>query len=249
MKRLQKARIACVALVVFGLPTMVSAQTQANPNTSTISPLSTEMRTAMTGKSWKMGCPVSLDDLVVIRVPYFGFDEKPHNGDLVIHKRFAEEALEIFQGLFAIHFPITKVAPYEEYGPDVYAERDITVGFYCQKAQDSPGEWGGHAYGLAIDINPAENPFLDAKQGWWPKIAASRAPRDNARGKVSPTSEVFRVFARHGWAWGGFYVGEPDYMHFYKLTYGGTGNVLERPYAATGLQYVPGGAMEAAQPK
>jgi hypothetical protein len=30
---------------------------------------------------------------------------------------------------------------------------------------------------------------------------------------------------------------------------GGSGDVLERPYVATGLEYVPGGAMETAQPK
>ena len=48
---------------------------------------------------------------------------------------------------------------------------------------------------------------------------------------------------------GGFYVGEPDRMHFYKETYGGTGDVLERPYVVTGFEYIPGGAMEAAQPK
>ena len=67
--------------------------------------------------------------------------------------------------------------------------------------------------------------------------------------KISPNSEAFRIFAHHGWAWGGFYVGEPDLMHFYKETYGGTGNVLERPYVVTGFEYIPGGAMEAAQPK
>jgi hypothetical protein len=75
------------------------------------------------------------------------------------------------------------------------------------------------------------------------------APRDGSRGKISPNTEAFRIFARHGWAWGGFYAGEPDYMRFYKLTAGGSGNPLERPYAATGLEYVAGGAQEAAQPK
>jgi hypothetical protein len=244
-----RKRSSSVWVIVVALGGSAWAVGQTQPKTSMIVPLSPQMRTAMTGISWKPGCPVSLDDLRVVRVPYFGFDEQSHEGNLVVHKRFAAEALTIFQELYAIHFPINKVAPYEEYGPDIYAERDITVGFYCRKAQDSPGEWSGHAYGVAIDINPLQNPFLDAKEGWWPAVAATQAPRDLGHGKISPTSEAFRIFARHGWAWGGFYVGEPDYMHFYKLTYGGSGNVLERPYVATGLQYIPGGAMEAAQPK
>lgn len=245
--RRQRDRIACGLLAAIGL--LTSAAGQNKPSPSRVAPLSPQARAAMTGISWKPGCPVSLDDLLVVRVRYFGFDDQTHEGDIVVHKRFAEEVAKIFEELYAVRFPINKVARYEEYGPDVYAERDITVGFYCQKAQDSPGEWSGHAYGVAIDINPLENPFLDAKEGWWPKAAARYALRDRGSGKISPTSEAFQVFARHGWAWGGFYVGEPDYMHFYKLTYGGNGNVLERPYAATGLQYIPGGAMEAAQPK
>jgi hypothetical protein len=203
----------------------------------------------MTGKSWKPGCPIPLDDLAAIRVTYFGFDSLTHDGTLVVHKRFADEASKIFQELYEIRFPINKVSPWENYGPDVYAEQNITVGFYCEKADDAPSEWSSHAYGIAIDLNPLDNPFRDARNGWWPKTAAMLAPRDGGRGKVSPKTDVFRIFAHHGWAWGGFFVGDPDYMHFYKIMAPPGGNPLERPYAATGLEYVPDGAQEAAQPK
>jgi hypothetical protein len=221
----------------------------AGPQTKRISPLSAEMRAAMTGKSWRPECPVSLDDLAAVQVDYFGFDGLRHNGVLVVHKRFAADVSEVFQELYAIRFPINKVSPWENYGPGKYAEQDITVGFYCEKADDAPDEWSSHTYGVAIDLNPLDNPFRDAHNGWWPKSAASLSTRDDGRGKVSPKTEAFRIFARHGWAWGGFFAGEPDYMHFYKLTTGGGGNPLERPYVAKELQYAPGGAVEAAQPK
>ena len=48
---------------------------------------------------------------------------------------------------------------------------------------------------------------------------------------------------------GGFFAGEPNYMRFYKATLGGSGNVLERSYVATGLQYVPCGAVQAGEAK
>jgi hypothetical protein len=233
-----------LSAAAFALSALLSAQTSPN-----IHPLTAAQRAAMTGKSWKPECPVPLDDLAAVQVTYFGFDSLTHDGTLVVHKRFAPEAAKIFSELYAIRFPINKVSPWESYGPDVYAEQDITVGFYCEKADDAPNEWSGHAYGVAIDINPLENPFRDAQKGWWPKVSIPLAPRDNAKGKIVPGNPAFNIFASHGWAWGGFYVGEPDYMHFYKLTVGGTNNVLERPYVATGLQYIPGGAMEAAQPE
>jgi hypothetical protein len=236
-------------LTIMALTIAACANGQTSQDSSVITPLSPAMRAAMTGKSWKPGCPVSLDDLAAVEVRYFGFDNVAHTGTLVVNKRFATDVSKIFQELFAIHFPINKVSPWEIYGPDVYAEGDITVGFYCEKADDAPDEWSGHAYGIAIDINPLDNPFRDAKKGWWPKSADKFGIRDKGRGKILSGNEAFQIFARHGWAWGGFYVGEPDYMHFYKATIGGGGNPLERPYVATELKYVPGGALEAVQPK
>jgi hypothetical protein len=240
-------RVSFLALWIFAVPALAKAQ--SSPDHPNISPLSADIRAAMIGKSWKPECPVPLADLRAIRVTYDGFDGRTHQGTMVLHKRFAAEAAQILDELYRIHFPINKVDLWENYGPDVYAEKDITVGFYCEKAQDAPSEWSGHAYGVAIDLNPRENPFLDKKEGWWPKTSAAFAPRDGAKGKISPDTRVFRIFAQHGWAWGGFYVGEPDLMHFYKSMIGGTLNPLERPYVVTGLQYVPGGKMEAVQPK
>jgi D-alanyl-D-alanine carboxypeptidase len=253
MKKLVERGAQCCGLLAISISALL-ALAQASTGTGgsqepRISPLSNDMKKEMTGKSWNSGCPVSLEDLSAVHVTYFGFDSATHEGVIVVHRRFAKEALAIFNELYAIRFPINKVAPWEQYGPDVYAEKDITVGYYCRKADDAPDEWSGHAYGVAIDINPLDNPFRNAKTGWWPSTSVALVPRDGGKGKISPNTEAFRIFAHHGWAWGGFYVGEPDLMHFYKETYGGTGNVLERPYVVTGFEYTPGGAMEAAQPK
>jgi hypothetical protein len=246
--RRQLHRAICTALAFASVSLLAGSQTA--PVAPKISALTMGERAAMTGKAWNPGCPVSLDDLASIQVTYFGFDQLTHEGTLVMHKRFAAEAAAIFAELYAIRFPINKIDPYEHYKPGgENAEKDVTVGFYCRRAQDAPTEWSGHAYGLAIDLNPLENPFHDAKEGWWPNGSAAQAARDDAKGKVSPNTEAFRIFAKHGWAWGGFYAGEPDYMHFYKATVGGSGNVLERPYVVTGLQYVPGGAVPAPHEK
>jgi hypothetical protein len=204
-----------------------------------IAPLSPEARVAMTGKSWHEGCPVALDDLAAVRVAFVGFDGAEHDGTIVVHEQLAPEVADIFAALEAAKFPIETVAPWEEYGPRVYAEKNVTTGFYCETAQDAPGEWSSHAYGYAIDLDPLLNPFHDPKAGWWPPAAAGNAARDDAAGKVSPASAAFRIFAEHGWAWGGF-EGDADYMHFIKVVYGSDDEGYpDRPYAATGLQYRP----------
>ena len=58
----------------------------------------------MNGRSWHEGCPVSLDDLVSIRLNYVGFDYSVHDGVLVIHRKLAKETVEIFGELFAARF-------------------------------------------------------------------------------------------------------------------------------------------------
>lgn len=197
--RNQRLRLS-ISIAIFCLSAMALSQSsQVQP---TIRPLSSDERAAMTGKAWSPGCPIPLDDLLSIRVTYFGFDHLTHEGTLVIHKRFAQEASAIFQELYEVRFPINKIDPYENYevgGGN--AEKNVTVGFYCRKAQDAPTEWSGHAYAIAVDLNPFDNPFHDAKEGWWPKGADARSARDDAKGKVSPNTEAFRIFARHGWAW------------------------------------------------
>jgi hypothetical protein len=246
---LRKRRLKSITTITISFPS-VSAMGQSNQVEPKVRLLANAERAAMTGKSWSPGCPVPLDDLRSVRVRYYGFDRLTHEGKLAIHRRFAEEASAIFEELYELRFLINKIDPYENYevgGGN--AANNVTVGFYCRKAQDAPGEWSGHAYGIAVDLNPFDNPFHDAKECWWPKGTRSRSERDDATGKVSPNSEAFRIFARHGWAWGGFYAGEPDYIHFYKTTVGGAGKVLERPYVATGLEYVPDGAAAAGKAK
>jgi hypothetical protein len=221
-----------IVMALWG-PLCLSAQKKSLE--PAISPLSAEMKAAMSGKSWKQGCPVSLDDLALVRVMYLGLDGLAHEGKLVVHKRIAEDVVSVFGDLYKARFPIQKIGFWDDYGEGVYAEQNITVGFYCEKADDAPTEWSSHAYGMAIDINPLLNPFLDLQHKWWPLVAVSNVPRDRTPGKVSTESAVFVTFTRHGWAWGGFDAGVPDYMH--------------RPYIVTGLKYVPNGATERAQPK
>ena len=215
---------------------------------SAIEPLSPSMQTAMMGKSWSPGCPVPLDDLRAVHVSYLGFDAQTHSGTVVVHKRFAQVVQSIFLDLYQARFPIHKIDLYNDYGSK-YAENDITVGFYCRKADDAPSEWSSHAYGMAIDINPLENPYRNTEGTWWPETAAKYGPRDGATGKVTSSSSAFAIFTRNGWYWGGFYVGERDYMHFNVYTIGGKDNPLERPYVVNALQYVPGGAYEASGQK
>jgi hypothetical protein len=91
---------------------------------------------------------------------------------------------------------------------------DNTSGFNCRYAiAGGPRRWSSHAYGLAIDVNPVENPYLDRGVVRPP---AGRGYLDRSRrrpGMAVPGGVLVRAFAAVGWSWGGSWA-SPDYQHF-----------------------------------
>jgi hypothetical protein len=77
----------------------------------------------------------------------------------------------------------------------------------------SSGNWSNHAYGLAIDINPVENPYVGCGAVYDPRSRRFTDRSRLRRGMVTPA--VVRAFAAIGWEWGGDWRGDTkDYMHF-----------------------------------
>jgi hypothetical protein len=68
-----------------------------------------------------------------------------------------------------------------------------------------------HAYGRAIDLNPIENPSLEAGRAD-PPAGEPYLSRGRARpGMVN--GSVTAVFRSYGWGWGGHW-SDRDLMHF-----------------------------------
>lgn len=233
-------RMASLLLACLLTPPIAARAAPSATFHASIHRLTASERDKMTGRSWHAGCPVPLDDLVSIQLDYVGFDGGVHDGVLVIHRKLADEAVEMFHALFDAGFPIERMHPYEDFPIGQYAAHNDTVGFYCRPAQDDPKIFSWHAYGAAVDINPMTNPYLDPKEGWWPRGSAANGKRDRiAPGLLTAGSEAVRIFMDHGWAWGGMYRDAPDYMHFGKVTLGNDGNPMERPVWADRLRYAP----------
>jgi hypothetical protein len=96
----------------------------------------------------------------------------------------------------------------------------VSGSFECRKAVPSPcpgaggpRSWSNHAYGLAVDLNPIENPYVGCGQTRDPR---TRRYRDRSRHRPGMvTRRVIATFASIGWGWGGSWTGNTkDYMHF-----------------------------------
>ena len=188
-----------------------------------VAPLSPTHRAQLRkGGFWRPGCPVSLDGLRAVTVSYQGFDGRMHTGELIVNGEAAHPLRRVFRRLYEIRFPVRHIGFAKFYGPrrDRPKEGDVTASFECRQSVPSPctggtssGRWSNHAYGLAIDINPTENPYIGCGQSRDPATKPYRDRTRQRRGMIGP--RVISAFASVGWEWGGSWAGDTkDYMHF-----------------------------------
>lgn len=77
------------------------------------------------------------------------------------------------------------------------------------RASDSQlGESSYHRYGAAVDLNPSQNPHC-RRNG-----AVDPAGKCDQAKPYTVPDELVAVFKRHGFAWGGNWWRDKDYMHF-----------------------------------
>ena len=174
------------------------------------------------GGFWHRGCPVPLSGLRVLSVLYRGFDGQVHAGELVVNSTAADPLKRVFRRLLRQRFPIRHIGFADFYGPRAEhpSDGDVTASFECRQSVPSPctgglksGHWSMHAYGLAVDLNPTENPYVGCGQSRDP---ATRPYRDRSRHKRGMIDRrAVASFGSVGWGWGGAWTGTTkDYMHF-----------------------------------
>jgi poly-gamma-glutamate synthesis protein (capsule biosynthesis protein) len=143
---------------------------------------------------------------------------------MVVHEKYAVAVVDVFRRLYDARWPIQRMRLVDDYRGD--DERSMaannTSGYNCRRiaGQDV---LSAHAYGAAIDINPAQNPYL-TRSSVHPPAAARFATIDRSEdarvpfGAIQDGDVVVRAFARIGWEWGGQWSGPKDYQHFTALT-------------------------------
>jgi D-alanyl-D-alanine carboxypeptidase-like protein len=179
------------------------------------------LATDMRGTTWKPGCPVPLDGLRLLALSYWGFDARPHIGPLVVNATAANDIVWVFRQLFDARFAIHGLKLTREFRPkqeEHDTPGDPTAAFNCRPVVTPFGPsattYSQHSYGLAIDINPIENPFV---VDGFVRNRYARPYVDRSRqavGMIHDGDVVVRSFAAIGWGWGGHWHSGQDYMHF-----------------------------------
>lgn len=188
-------------------------------------PIPASVAKLMTGITWRQGCPIALEQLSYLTLTYWGFDNKTHEGHLVVLGSLAGETLQIFQELFNIKYPIERMELPETFKGknddwrilDVKsADNNNTYGFFCRDDAQNPGQLSGHSYGVSLDINPLYNPAY-VVNGKVVPVAGKMFFDRSIKHKALIDERIAHIFAKHGWKWGGYFEkSHLDYMHFQK---------------------------------
>lgn len=178
-------------------------------------PVPDAMRARMRAVSWRPGCPVTLDELTLVRVTHWDYRATPRRGHLIVARSVAADVIDVFAKLYRARFQIRRMRPVHTYdrGEPASLGDNNTSAFNC-RAVTGGTAWSEHSYGTAIDINPRQNPYvkgttiLPRDAGPW----VARAPV--RRGMIVRGGPVVAAFDAIGWRWGGDYRSLKDYQHF-----------------------------------
>jgi hypothetical protein len=169
--------------------------------------------------------PVGCDRLTVVRFPYIDFSGARHDdGELMVLDAVAPEVSQLFHALYRRRFPLARARLIDHYGGDDEASmRDNNTSAFNQRAVTGGGPPSLHAYGLAIDINPVQNPFLQPGHTGAVQVSPPagtaylnrRAKRPGKQPRAGMAEDVIGLFAATGFTvWGGDWDTPLDYQHF-----------------------------------
>ena len=180
-------------------------------------PIPSEIEARMRGVSYPEGAEIKLDDLRYLKLSYIDFDGRPQVGEMVCNKAIAGDLVTIFRELYEAKYPIRNIRLIDDVGGDDEAsmKADNTSCFNYRK-KTGMRELSKHARGLAVDINPFENPYVRPSCVRPAEASAFADRTKDFPHKIDKEDLCYKLFRAHGFSWGGTWRSVQDYQHFEK---------------------------------
>jgi len=193
---------------------------------STIIPVDAHICSALRNQGvLRASAPVKCEQLRVVQFSYLDFDGKVRNdGEIMVMAATASHVQSLFAELLKQRFPLAGAKMMQQYrGDDQASMRANNTSAFNDRAITNASAPSLHAYGLAIDINPVQNPFIevgkDGKASISPVAGRTYLNRQSTRpgkpARKGMAEEVVDLLAMHGFTiWGGDWDAPLDYQHF-----------------------------------
>lgn len=183
--------------------------------------LTDDIKERIDGLSYKEDCTIPYEDLRYVSVLYENFNGETQIGEIICNKAIAQDLVEIFYELYCSHYQIDKIRLVDEYqaDDDLSCADNNSSCFNFRKVYGSD-TLSKHALGLAIDINPFQNPYVtypDGVERISPPGSEPYADRTSGLPHMITEDDLcYQLFTEHGFTWGGHWKTLKDYQHFQK---------------------------------
>lgn len=180
-----------------------------------------DIKEKINGLSYKEDCTVPYEDLRYVSVLYVDFNGETKQGEIICNKVIAQDLVEIFYELYCNEYQIDKIRLIDEYdADDDLSCADNNTSCFNFRMVYGSDTLSKHALGLAIDINPFQNPYITYPNGVErisPPGSEPYADRDSGLPHMITEDDLcYRLFRQHGFTWGGHWNTMKDYQHFQK---------------------------------
>lgn len=207
--------------------TMTDSGTTPHPDRVTYAdgfyyePLTEDVISRINGLSYKENCTIPYEDLRYLSVLHYDFDRNVQSGEIICNQLIAEDLMEIFHELYENEYEIDKIRLIDEYqADDDLSCADNNSSCFNFRTVAGSSNLSNHAKGMAIDINPFQNPYITYPDGVERISPAGSEPyADRTSGKEHMITEndlCYQLFTEHGFSWGGHWKSLKDYQHFEK---------------------------------
>lgn len=222
---MRKRYIGVVCLLAMLLPLCspaVETQAKVYKKGFTYQKLPAHIKKKITGVSYRKNKHIHYRDLRYVTVRYYDFSGKKQTGELIVNKKIARKTVTIFYRLYQMKYPIEQIRLVDEYGADdEKSMRANNTSAFNYRTVAGTNRLSKHALGLAIDINPRINPYINTKGVLTPRNAKAYQCRSRkkctgkyARYMIQPDSKITKLFKKYGFSWGGDWKHSKDYQHF-----------------------------------
>jgi len=172
------------------------------------------------------GAPVGCERLAKVDFDFIDFSGQTQRGSVIVLDIVAPSVERLFADLYQRRFPLHSARLMREFkGDDDASMAANNSSAFNARPITSGSSWSKHAYGVAIDVNPVQNPFVEfADNGQIfvkPAQSATRyvnRTRYRAREEIERqgmAEDVVELFAHHGFLiWGGDWNTPIDTQHF-----------------------------------
>ena len=178
------------------------------------------------GQSFVYNNDIALSDLRYLKMLHVNFDGRYQVGEMIVNASAAQQVTEIFELLCEARYQIYSMYLIDDFWVGNGTDSDTNsidhnnTSCFCYRPASGSSHISRHALGLAIDLNPQQNPYVRVNAD-----GSLSCAHENAEAYVSNRSAdmphvitesdyAYQLFTARGWTWGGSWSNPRDYQHF-----------------------------------